>query len=220
MALVASDIINRAIAIYNDTGYDRISNLTTSYPNWFQFIDDALLQIILVRPDAYNTTTTMLLSSGTKQTLPTAAVRLLDITRNMGTDGATPGKPILPVSKKILNLAIQTWHTETAQAEVDNFYYDTENPTIFYVYPQNDGTQYIELVYSQLHAAITGTGDSIGLKDIFLNPILSWCLYRAFSIDTDSPFGLQWATHYYQDFFNSLGVGLKVMQEVSPKENE
>ena len=216
MALTASDIMERSSAIYNDTGYDRVSDSTADNPNWFQFLDDALKQVILLRPDSYCTTTTMQLTSGTKQSLPTAGIRLMDIIRNMGVDGSTVGTPIFYVDRNVLDMSLSTWHSATEENAVDNYWFDTDNPTVFYVTPPNTGNGYIELVYSINHAALTATTDSIGLKDIFLNPILSWSLYRAFLIDTDSEANWNRANHFYGDTYKSLGIEEKVMQEKSP----
>ena len=211
MALLASDIIDRAEDIYNDTANDRITEAV-----WMRFLNDALKQTILVRPDSYTITTTMQLASGTKQTLSSTAMRLIDIIRNMGTGGSTPGTPVFYVDRDVLDLALATWHSATEEDVIDNFWYDPKNPTVFYVSPPNTGNGYIELTYSILHAEITATGDSVALKDIFLNPLLSWCLYRAFLVDTDSEVNWSRAQHFYSDFYQSLGIEGRVLQQVAP----
>jgi len=216
MALTANDLLLRCAAIYNDTSYNRISNSTSDNPNWFQFFDDALRQLILVRPDAYTTTTTMQLTSGTKQSLPSAGIRLLDIHRNMGTNGSTVGAPIHYIDRKILDASLVTWHSEAQQHYIDNYWFDPDNPTVFWVTPPNSGSGYIELTYSILHTALTATGDSVAVKDIFLMPLVSWCLYRAFLVDTDSPYGFERAQFFYRDFMQTLGIEEKVQEEKAP----
>mgnify|MGYP003572709256 CR=1 FL=1 len=73
MAFTANDYILDAAELYGDTAYDRIETTT-----WIKYLNAAIRTLILVRPDAGAVTESTLLVSGIKQTLPTAALRLLD----------------------------------------------------------------------------------------------------------------------------------------------
>lgn len=213
--MIVSDITDQAEAIYNDTDNDRVSVAT-----WITFLNDATKQLILVRPDSNTLTAAVKLTSGTKQALPSAALRLIDITRNMGVSGISPGSPIMPVEKEALKWAVSSFHTDTPENEVENYYYDTKNPKVFYCYPPNTGAGYIELVYSIVHATLTAVTDSLTFDEIFINPLLSWCMYRAFLIDTDSSVNWNRANHFHSDFYSSLGIDMRVQDAVAPQPKE
>jgi hypothetical protein len=82
MALTANDLITEAVAQYNDelqadSDYERIKIAT-----WIKYLNSALRSLVLVRPDSNVTKGSIQLVAGTHQDIPTAAVRLMSITRN------------------------------------------------------------------------------------------------------------------------------------------
>ena len=119
MAFTANDYIVDAADLYGDTAYDRISTTT-----WIKYLNASIRALILVRPDAGATKVEVQLTAGVVQTLPSAALRLLDITRNMGTDGLTAGKIITPVDRKHLDYSNLLWPAATGEVAIDNFSYD------------------------------------------------------------------------------------------------
>jgi hypothetical protein len=152
VAFTANDYIVDAAELYGDTAYDRISTAT-----WIKYLNAAVRALILVRPDAGAVTESVQLVAGPKQTLPTAALRLLDITRNMGTDGATAGKIITPSDRKHIDYSNLLWPAGTAGTAVENYSYDNNVPRIFYVTPPVHAVTavYVEMSTSQLPTAMT-----------------------------------------------------------------
>jgi hypothetical protein len=146
---------------------------------------------------------------------------MLDITRNMGTDGLTAGKIITPVDRKHLDYSNLLWPAASGDTEIDNFSYDKENPRIFYVTPPVASTPdvYVELQVSQLPTAVADTGDDPGINDVFFEPIVQYMLYKAFVTD-DEGVEFQKATMYMQNFFNLLQVEMAVATAAGPEPRE
>ena len=74
------DILDRASIILQDEAHTRFPNAEL-----LKFFNDAQREVIMHRPDANSVTSTLDCVSGTKQTLPSSALRLLDVHRNIYT---------------------------------------------------------------------------------------------------------------------------------------
>jgi len=216
MAFLASDYISDAAELYGDTAYERVTVL-----NWIKYLNASIRALILVRPDAGATTANVLLSAGVLQTIPTTALRLLDITRNMGVAGTTPGKIITPADRKHIDYANMLWPAASGDTEIDNYSYDKENPRIFYVTPPAHLTTavYVEMQVSQLPTTVTAAIDDPGVNDVFFEPIIQYMLYKAFSAD-DEGVEFEKAVTYMQNFFNLLQVEMTVSKTYGPERKE
>jgi hypothetical protein len=216
MAFTANDYILDAAGLYGDTDYDRISETT-----WIKHLNASIRALILVRPDAGAQTDNVQLVAGVLQALPSTALRMLGITRNMGADGETAGKIITPVDRKHLDYSNLLWPAATGDTEIDNFAYDKENPRIFYVTPpiSSSVAVYVEMQVSQLPTAVAATDDGPGINDVFFEPIVQYMLYKAFVTD-DEGVEFQKATMYMQNFFNLLQVEMATSQAAGPESKE
>lgn len=169
-----------------------------------EWLNDGMRQIVLIQPSASSTTVSMLLSAGTRQTIPADGWLLLQIYRNMGTNGTTPGRAIRIVSREVLDGFNPNWHTDTAKAEVRNYIYDVQDQLAFYVYPPNTGTQYIELNYSAQPANLTAESQAIPIFDVFQSALVDYILFRACSKDAEYAPGLALASGYMQTFTTAI----------------
>ena len=215
MTFTASDYIVDAAELYGDVDYDRVSSLS-----WIKYLNASIRALILVRPDAGATTANVKLVAGVIQSLPSGALRLLDITRNMGT-GSTAGKIITPSARKHLNYSNLLWPAATGDTAIDSFSYDKENPTKFYVTPPVHATThvYVEMVTSQLPTSVAAITDDPGINDVFFEPIVQYMLFKAFSAD-DEDVEFQKAITYMQNFFNLLQVEMKMANDSGPEPKE
>lgn len=182
------------------------------------FYNSAVLQLALVRPDATAKTASVLLAAGTKQSLPSDGLRLIDIPRNMGADGNTPGSAILRAKREQLDAYNRNWHTEAASATAKNFTYDERNPKVFYVTPKNDGTGYVEVAYSAAPARVAsaniGTTD-IAVDDVYYGALKDWMLREAYQIEI-SLVSEQRARTYERSFYQSLGLKYQADRAAAP----
>lgn len=144
------------------------NNTRWTDPVKFGYVNDGQRLAVLYKPDINVVIDSYQLVEGTKQTLPDGTnsfqnpsaatlqecVALLDIIRNMGTAGTTPGGAIDPVDLQYLNAFNTDWHAETAAAAVQSYAFDERYPKNFYVYPPQPAASqgYVEVSYSALVA--------------------------------------------------------------------
>jgi hypothetical protein len=198
--MLVSDILFRAGRLLSDPTHVRWAT-----DELIDYINDAQRQIVLLVPDANSRTESFVLANESRQTLPAGAIRLLRITRNMGSDGNTPGRVVYPTLRSALDAEIPLWHTTTG-LQVEHYIYDPEsNPKVFYVYPAISGGQ-VEIVYSTNPAVVTASGDTLELGDQYINPILDWVLYRCWAKDAEYAGNVQRAQMHESSFYNQLGV--------------
>jgi len=221
MALTANDLITEAVAQYNDELQDDADYARIKTATWIKYLNSALRSLVLVRPDSNVTRAPVQLVAGTQQDIPTAAVRLISIPRNMGTDGLTAGRIITPINTELLNLTNQLWHQATAKTYINHFMLDDESPRTFFVTPPVHAVTavYVEMLYSEMPTVITATGDAIGVSDVFANPLIAWMLYRAYTVD-DEEVNFQKGTSHLTEFMNLLQVELKGGLQVTPTKDE
>jgi hypothetical protein len=185
-----------------------------------RYLDDAQREVVLHKPDASSTTAVMPCVAGTKQTLPVGGLRLLEVIRNMGSTGTTPGNAITLVGRGVLDAQRRGWHGEAPTASVDHYVFDPRDPKTFYVYPPAASTARIEIMYSVTPASITTAAQSIGLDAIYSNALIDYVLYRAYSKDADFAANLDRALTHYEAFASSLGIKTISGLMFSPRANQ
>jgi hypothetical protein len=212
MALKPNDILLRAADIIQDQ-----TNVRWPQEELLRYLNDARREIAVVRPDLYATTSTVTLVAGTKQSLPTDGIRLIDVIRNMPAGAA--GAAIRIVEREILDAQKPSWHTETASAATKHFMYDERNPRVYYLYPPATGSHQIEITYGQTPTdiALANIGSTELLQeDVYTGAMVDYVCYRAFSKDSEYAGNAGRAQAHYQQFINSLGLGGKVQMTQSP----
>ena len=196
------DVLDRAAIILQD-------NTNVRFPNeeLLKFFNDAQKEVVLHRPDAKMVNTTFDCASGSKQTLPSAALRLIEVIRNVG------GRAVTQVQKRILDETLPNWHETVASTnKIEHFIYDPSDPKNFYIYPKGaSGTHSLEIVYSSSPAEIAVSHFStdtqvISVDDVYANCILDYVLYRSYQKDSEFAGNPQRAMMHYQSFANALGV--------------
>lgn len=197
--VTAQTIINKAAIQLTD-----IANIRWTRAELLSWLNDGMRQIVLMQPSASSTTVSKLLTTGTRQTLPSDGWLLLQVYRNMGTSGTAPGRAIRIVSREVLDAFNPNWHSEIPKAEVKNYIYDIQDQQAFYVYPPNNGTQYIELNYSAQPANLTSESQVIPIFDIFQSALMDYILFRACSKDAEYAPGLQLAQGYLATFTGAV----------------
>lgn len=214
--LTAQNLIDRV----NDTLQDT-TNVRWPTNELLRYLNDSQREIVLLRPDASVTTAAVSLTANeTKQTLPTSGVRLLDVTRNMGTGGTTPGKAIRLISREVLDTQINDWHSSVGQTEVKHYMFDPRNPKVFYVYPRVHVSTavWVELIYSSSPTDVATVNTTISLDDIYANAMIDFMLYRAYSKDAEYASNANYAQQHYQSFLTSLGLKGKTDDNVNPNQ--
>jgi hypothetical protein len=205
--MLASAIITRAQTILqDDTGVRWTINELLGWLN------DGQREIVLLRPGVNPHTASMQLAAGTLQALPSDAVALIDVTRNLGVNGATPGPAIRRAAKEALDAQWPVWHSDQTtrfgfpRGTVIHFTHDPASPRTFHVYPPQPAADrhHVEVVYSRCPVEAATTGSNIGLNDIFSGMLLDYILYRAYSKEMDHAGAAGRAAAHYQQFINAI----------------
>lgn len=161
---------------------DLLQDVAPQFNRWpeaelVRWLNDAQLAITKFLPAACSRIDTIKLKPGTRQSIevilaadcipgdgstpvtPVYGVQLLDVIRNMGPDGITPGHAIpQPVDRRILDTQRTGWHTVEG-AKVNQITYDPRTPRHFYTQPAVPNTRYwVEIAYIAQPALIPNTG--------------------------------------------------------------
>jgi hypothetical protein len=207
--------------------------------NW---INEAYLQIVLLRPDSNAVSGTFVCAGGTKQNLNDggdaavfgSALRLLDVVRNL--EATSDKKVIRHIVRSVLDDQRPSWHAEEGTLNIQNFTFDPRRPKEFYVFPPALATTEIEVVYADAPKAHTRTEAEldptdaanqtvdivtapeafIKLDDIYLSSIIDWVLYRSYSKDAEYAANAERAMAHNQAFFNGIGAKTQTDMGTAP----
>jgi hypothetical protein len=206
------DILDRAGIILQD-------NTNVRFPNeeLLKFFNDAQKEVVLHRPDAKMVNTTFDCSTGSKQTLPSAALRLIEVVRNVN------GRAITQVQRRILDETLPNWHeTAAGTNKIEHFVYDPADPKNFYVYPKAaSGTHSLEIVFSSSPSEIAISNfvtdtSVISVDDVYANCLLDYVLYRSYQKDSEFAGNAQRAMMHYQSFATALGIKTQADSATTP----
>jgi hypothetical protein len=174
------------------------------------WINDAQREIALLKPDASAKNTTITLTTGTKQEIPSDGNRLLRAVRNMSAaSGGTGKRSVRLVQREVLDAQTPDWHDPTVTGDaahtaiVKHYVYDEQNPRNFYVYPGISGDAYLEIIYSA-NPSTVAQGDNLDIPDIYANAVMNYVLYMAYMKDADYAGNNQRAASHFQIFTTSI----------------
>lgn len=211
--MLASALLQRVQDILQDT-----TGVRWPEPELLRYLNDAQREIVLHKPDANSVNEPIPTVAGTRQTAPVGTLRVLDIVRNMGTDGTTPGDVITLIGRGVLDAQRRGWHAEAPAAQADHYVFDARDPKTFYLYPPVGVTpQQVEAILSKEPAEVTLAAQAISLDDIYANIIMDYILYRAYSKDADFAANLERALTHYQAVATALGLKMQTGLAYSPR---
>ena len=208
-------IIGRANTLLNDPGFIRWPK-----QELLDYYNDATRAIVLVRPDANVASVAFTCVAGTKQQLPSNALKLLDVVRNAG------GHAIRYVDRAAIDANYPDWHSGNTATKVEAYCLDERSPKVFYLYPGPAASVGVDIVYSVAPVAKTlaevesvDTPAVADLDDIYINPLLDWIMYRAFSKDAEWSANGNRATAHYQAYSDQLGLKTQVDQALEQRKD-
>lgn len=184
-------------------------------------------EIVILRPDANVVVRAVRLEAGsTRQSLPAEGLRLINITHNMGADGASAGSVVRVIDGEEIDALAPDWHSEPALAsEVEHYVYDGRSPKTFYVYRKLRSARYVEMHFSaspvdvQVKGVYSKTANTaITLDDIYQTPLYDYVMMRAHAKDTDAQ-SIQESELVYRRFLNRLGLKVQVDKAFDPNRN-
>ena len=172
--MLASAVINRAAVLLQDT-----TNVRWPRLELLDWLNDAALQIVMLRPDSSVANASVTLIAGTKQSIPEAGLRLLDVIRNV------TGRAVRLVSREILDAQNPDWHTSAGAAVIKHYSVDLRDPKRFYVFPPATASAAVEVLYSVPPTACADETSTVGISDIYVNQIVDLMMFRAYSKDAE-----------------------------------
>lgn len=200
-------IIDQAEKVLIDEGNDDFTE--TELIAWYNL---GQRDIVAKKPDAYTVIDSVILASGIRQVLPSGSMAFVDVVRNMGTDGDTPGTTILVVPWISLKVYLPSYSSVTATTEIRNAAPDPVRKDTWYCYPPSDGTGYVEVEYSKAPTQITYDASDnwqsnlIAVDNEYVDAVLNYILWRAWSKDTDIPGSFERSQIYWDRYYQSVGV--------------
>ena len=218
LSLTASEVIDLCAIEAED-----VSKVTYTEAHWILYLNQAVRALVVARPESAMRIASIQLSSGTRQILPSGYERLMAIPRNMGSDGVTPGSAVQgPKPMEHMDLLAPTWHSDTAGAEVTEYFYDPSRPKVFYVNPPVASTPalYVEahLVYPPV--PITATTDTVGVDSMYSVALMEYMLYLAFARDHESSPNFARSGAHLDRFLALTGLKEQGELKVTPHELE
>ena len=162
--------------------------------------------IVNKKSDALSITEAIQLAAGTTQAVPAGRERLIELHRNMGTDGLTPGRAVTVADKAIMDRTYPNWHTSTPAAEVAQWFYDPRSPEVFWVFPPQPAVSpgYVEGSFVAIPSDVA-LGDPITISDTYSNALLHYVLFMAFNKDAKHQSMLVRASNNWEVFRVAIG---------------
>ncbi|MCK9597402.1 MAG: hypothetical protein M0R06_00100 [Sphaerochaeta sp.] len=199
--ILCQDIVDAAEVLLYDTG-----NAKWTEAGHFTWLKDGQRFCALIKPDISIQTSAIIQVAGVKQSI--SGSHLIAVTRNMGTDGTTPGKGVNLVSMADMNRLNPDWTTDTASAIVDFYMYDPKNPNVYYVSPPQPATGfgYLEIIQAISPTDPAAIGNAITIDDIYAPVLINYICHRAYLMDAPfSPYSQVMADKYLQYVITALG---------------
>jgi hypothetical protein len=164
------------------------------------WLSDGQRTLVAMDPALGEVSGPMALVAGTKQQLPAGAFMLLDVKRNLGADGATPGRAITVISRENIDRTDPNWHASRRSDVIFHYVYDPKQPRTFYVYPPSTGGGQIDVSRAQNPADFTTLADTMTIPDLYQTALFDYVMFRAHQKDTDYAGGNDKAQMYLQLF--------------------
>ena len=210
--MLVSDIFTRL----RDLLHDSRVPYRWSDAELLRWLSDAQRESVKLVPESNPVVQPILLvANAYRQALPAGGLRLLDITRNLGANGTTPGPVIRLIGRAVLDAQDPTWPSTTG-APIEHYLYDFKTPRQFMVYPAPQSALYVEAVYSQSPAELTATTQTFALDDTYQSSAENYTMYRAYAKDMDSPTSATKAKSYYELFQSGLNLNVQATAQRTP----
>ena len=232
MSITVNDLLSRAQTIVQDT-----TGVFWPFNELLGWFNDARRAVLLANPAAGASNEVFRLSPGSYQQLPSDAMTVLRLYRNVQTSSGAfggsvlrklpaterqPGLAVRIVDRHVMDSQLPNWHTMTQATEVVHYMVDESDPTTFYVYPPNDGSGFVEGAFCRVpdevtEAVLTQNPDiGIGLPDVFGNAILDYMLFRAYQKNSNYSASGQRSSDHYALFAGAVGARDVALMATSP----
>lgn len=185
------------------------------------WLNESYQAIVQIKPDASSVNASVSLTQGTRQEIPQDGLRLIDVVRNTATASDKLG--ILVTTRRALDTTRRGWHADEQSTNIEQYVFDDQDPTRFYVYPPAASGAEIEIIYSSTpkpHNQDQGLealrNEPLRLNDSYAPVITDYILYRAYSKDAEHAANLNRAQMHMQSYMSALGQKVEIDRYNSP----
>lgn len=225
----------------------QLHDLAPQFTRWTErelvaWLNDGQRAIAKYMPYACSRVDALRLVTGTKQSIETitfdrvingdgsapAAVRgasLLNIRRNLGADGLTPGLAMRIVAGEVLDSVYPGWHMRTGTPT--QYVFDPQTPKVFYVSPgvAFSSTIWVEAAYlaspnELVSADLFGMDGSsttpISIDDKYVDDLVNYILARAYMKDAEFAADGGLAQAHSAQFIASINAQVAALTGVNP----
>lgn len=206
--ITAQAIIDRAQIILQDTTGIRWPE-TTELLGW---LNEGQREIAVIRPDSSVSSASFSCVTGSRQTLPSTALGLVDVIR------VSNGGAVRKVPRAILDAQIPGWHALAAGTPV-HYTYDPRAPREFYVYPPATAALGLTVLLSVPPTDCASIGAVVSVDDTYAPALLDYILWRAYSKDAEYTANLDRANAARASFDRLLGLKAKADETTRPTDN-
>lgn len=214
-SILASTIVTRAANILFD-----INGFKWSRPELLGWLNDGQRTIAQIAPAASSVTVAVQLVAGSRQSIPSDCWTLIDVYRNLGSDGQTPGRALRLVKKALMDNFVPGWHAAPPAPAPMDFLFDLNDQERFWVYPPSDGTGYVEANCAQVPPDLANEAAAIGLSDIFAPMLIDYVLYRAGNKQSEFSPGEAFAKDHWGAFAAALAAKTGAEVAVDPNQQQ
>ena len=205
MTFRANTVLDSAASLLLDT-----AGRTWSPDELLGYLNEALSTTALVHHDIYIVHSAVVLAIGVQQAIPGDGTALVDVPRNTG------GRVITQVDKGLLDEASRFWPAGTQEAVVEHYTADPRDPLKFVVFPPNDGTGVVDMVYAAVPPQVMYSTEQIEVANSYEAPLLNYVLGRAYTKNSKRQ-DLGKASSYFGQWGQLLNLDAQSMLAALPK---
>lgn len=207
MSIPASTLLDSVAVTLLDT-----AGRTWTPDELLGYLNEALRVTALAKPDFYTVAEAITLLPGETQTVPGDGVALIDVTRNTG------GRIITQVDKTLLDESSRFWPAATREAVVEHYTADPRDPLRFVVFPPNDGTGIVDIVYAAVPPQVMYPAETMAVNDSYQAVLENYMLGKAYQKNSKRQ-DLQKAGSYLAQWGQLLGLDAQSQDAIVPKVN-
>jgi hypothetical protein len=211
MALTGTDLINGPSGA-------RVTLIDAAKVTWSDvellgYLNEGIRATVFLKPDTNVVRDYVTLAAGDRQELPAGGVAVLDVLQNSVAKG---GRNITQVDESLLDECNRFWPAGTRVPQVEHYTADPRDPRRFRVFPPNDGTGSVEVMYGALPTPIAAIGDAVPMSDSYQAALIAFVLSKAYAKNSTKQ-DLGKSDRYVNQWQGMLGVKSKAQFAVAPK---
>jgi len=169
------------------------------------YVNQAVKRVLAYRPDLFITTENVALTANTvNQTLPSGAVRLVEIYQ------VVDGDALVEVNRETLDQMYPGWRTEAPGTPV-NWMRHPRNPNGFHVYPRPPANTSVVAEYVKVPSDYASS-DTIIIPNAYLTAMVDCVVFLVESVDAEHVNNGR-AKFFYDNFL--AGIGADFTQRVT-----